>query len=349
MRECCVKKNLALSFSICFLLSFFAFHTLCLASSRESLSYPVPKLVEKHPLKVTIKKLFEKNFTERILNQPICYRSSLFVSFTSGTVASYNLSDGEQRWTKDFPAVEGILDAIEDVILVKCKDKLLALQVMDGEKAWEIEYRPGTLYAKADESGVCPALMIDAVLYRLNVKNGLLEKLSKLKIRDGKATAFACDAKKRAIVVVDQQAVTAFNLKTGKKLWSFLGGSNIPAPPLIYQKRLLVMCQDNYFYCLNARNGNLIYRKKADNRLMGGGERISSIVLFSSFASKNLNLLHIATGEIKSLFSLSSERYHFIYQPSYNAGFLVAAYADFFSDSNSLVVFEVEVKEEKSF
>jgi len=334
------------AFLTLFLIVFF--HSLLPAASTDSLKYPVLKRIDRDPIKLTVKKAWEKQLNEKLLSRPFIWQGSAFTVFAGGRIEAFDLRTGEQKWNREIEDLEGIISLQQGMILARCGDLLVMLRAEDGVKIRELPLLPGTLHSYSYENSGIHFLFPDS-LWHFDLEAGNFIMDAKIALKDAKPTSFVYDGGRYAAFVMSEGRVDVYHVKKGKKLWSFQGGSRILAPPVIWQKKLVVMCEDNFFYCLDMKNGNLIYRKKSDNRLLYAGEKIRGTILFSPFASKNLTMLHMATGQLEPVFSLSAERYHFIFPPSYNDDYLVAAYADFFSENNFLIVFEAEIKEERLF
>ncbi len=86
-------------------------------------------------------------------------------------------------------------------------------------------------------------------------------RLSPVVVADGRAF----------VSQVDQHTVHALDAHTGEKLWSYTAGARVDSPPTIARGRVLFGSMDGYVYCLQADDGELIWRFRAapeDRRLM---------------------------------------------------------------------------------
>ncbi len=73
-------------------------------------------------------------------------------------------------------------------------------------------------------------------------------------------------------------AISAVQLSTGKKQWTFATGGKIYATPLVHGPYVIVPCTDGYVYCLQTRNGRLAW-KQATGKAM-----VSSAALYNGSA-----------------------------------------------------------------
>ncbi|NQT01109.1 MAG: PQQ-binding-like beta-propeller repeat protein [Planctomycetes bacterium] len=72
--------------------------------------------------------------------------------------------------------------------------------------------------------------------------------------------------------------VYALNAVTGKERWTFFADSPIRFAPAFWQGRLYIAGDDGYLYCLRAKTGKLIWRKRGGPRedmVLGNGRMIS--------------------------------------------------------------------------
>jgi outer membrane protein assembly factor BamB len=72
--------------------------------------------------------------------------------------------------------------------------------------------------------------------------------------------------------------VYALQAATGRERWSFFTGGPVRFAPALWKDRLLVASDDGYLYCLSAKDGKLIWKKRGgpSGRMILGNERMIS-------------------------------------------------------------------------
>ena len=73
------------------------------------------------------------------------------------------------------------------------------------------------------------------------------------------------------VAQVDAHTLHALDQKTGREAWTFTAGARVDSPPTIERGRVLLGCTDGWVYCLNAEDGQLIWRYRVaplDRRAM---------------------------------------------------------------------------------
>ena len=72
--------------------------------------------------------------------------------------------------------------------------------------------------------------------------------------------------------------VYALDVETGSEVWTFFTDGPVRFAPAFWKDRLFVSSDDGYLYCLGAKTGKLIWRKRggpADDMVLGNGRMIS--------------------------------------------------------------------------
>ena len=73
------------------------------------------------------------------------------------------------------------------------------------------------------------------------------------------------------VASADDHSVHSLDAETGQPDWSFMAGGRVDSPPTIWQGRALFGSADGHVYCLNAVNGELVWRYRAapeDQRML---------------------------------------------------------------------------------
>ncbi len=86
-----------------------------------------------------------------------------------------------------------------------------------------------------------------------------LKKLWQVKLGDKLSTMTAAGGK-LYLSEIDQHAVHALDVDSGRKLWSYTAGGRVDSPPTIERGLALFGCADGWVYCLDASDGRLAWR-----------------------------------------------------------------------------------------
>jgi outer membrane protein assembly factor BamB len=77
----------------------------------------------------------------------------------------------------------------------------------------------------------------------------------------------------------DRHLIHALDAATGKPAWRFTTGGRVDSPPTIVAGRVLFGCRDGYVYCLDAADGQLVWRRRVapNDRRLVASEQIESL------------------------------------------------------------------------
>lgn len=313
--------------------------------SRESLKYPSPQS-EKPSILLSLRQIWVKEFDARFSSSPVIAKNQIIILHASGRLEALDLKEGTSQWEKG-PLKEGtILGAGEGVILLKSGTTLMGVKAEDGEIIWRSNpYSQMMSWSRVKSKSF--VLLMDNILYRLNLLEGTLNELGHIKLSLGQGAPFAFDGRRYLALVQNSRFVVLYDLKKNKVKWRFQSGSKITQAPILEEKTLYILSEDHFIYALKLKNGHQLFRKKMANKLRYPAAKSKGILFLSPFASKSLYMVDMPTGSSQTLFSLDSERYHFIDSPSCHEDYLAATYSDYFSDKYFLVVFAIEEKLDK--
>ncbi|MCX7016110.1 MAG: PQQ-binding-like beta-propeller repeat protein [Candidatus Sumerlaeota bacterium] len=95
----------------------------------------------------------------------------------------------------------------------------------------------------------------------------------------GRLTPMTVAGGKVFVSSIDTHTVHALDEKTGKALWSFTAGGRVDSPPTIWRGRALFGSTDGHVYCLNAADGQLLWKFRAapEERFLGAYDQIESV------------------------------------------------------------------------
>ena len=104
--------------------------------------------------------------------------------------------------------------------------------------------------------------------------------------------------KDKVFVGDDMGYLTAYALKSGKKLWSFQSGKRIVGTPAVSEGIVVFGSADCKIYGLNAQNGNLLWTVKAAAPVLGA-VTIDNGIAYIGASDHTFRAVNIHTGDVK--------------------------------------------------
>jgi len=138
----------------------------------------------------------------------------------------------------------------------------------------------------------------------------------------------------------DDRYLQCVNLKRQKRKWKILSGGATYVPPVVAGKRIFFLCWNCVLYCLNKKNGTILWWNSVPSRSFYRVKIIDTKVVVSSF-SPELVSFDIQTGESKGSFDASQEIKS---NPAWFAPFLMVNLHDPENDIGTLLFLKKEVK-----
>lgn len=211
---------------------------------------------------------------------------------------------GKQLWMK----------AIKDRLtsgIVEFKDKIgfgtenglfLALEAVSGFELWQFQAGDSIRSTPVSAAGRIIFGSDDHNLYILNEEGHLLGKIA---VEDKiQATAFIDG--KFLYFGADDHYFYCYNWMKNKKKWKVKTGGKIFTPPVSDGKRVLFLCLNNVLYCLNKRNGIILWWKAIPSRSYYQLEVSGNSVVVASLSPLVVSF-DIETGEKMGSFDAGQE------------------------------------------
>jgi len=185
---------------------------------------------------------------------PSIHGDQVIVPFSDGSVASYQLSDGRERWRRRLPS-SGPFEDIdtqaliyeERAIVATPEGKLVALDLKTGEPVWEsASGLVGTSYLLL-ERGTLVLVGNDKVA-GLDPSTGSLRWSTQLPEGPLSAPVAAGDA---LYIGAESGSLHAISLRDGRPIASFTPGPGVSAPPAVASDRLYVFSNGGVLYRLD--------------------------------------------------------------------------------------------------
>jgi outer membrane protein assembly factor BamB len=203
------------------------------------------------------------------LNNPVtvppAYDStSAFFSIGGDRVVAYDLKSGTQKWI--VTAQPQFQPAAGDGLLMFAEpDGLTALRAEDGSVAWRLPLAEKPAQRPVWDNGWLIVAAEGGTVRAYRATDGYMVWLHDLGSRAHAPPALAAD---RVYVPTDDGRIVALAVETGSPEWERkLGGA--PHDILAFDDRLFAGAQDNFFYCLIAKDGRIDWRWRTGGDAVG--------------------------------------------------------------------------------
>jgi outer membrane protein assembly factor BamB len=193
-------------------------------------------------------------------------------------LGAYDLDTGEELWmmpvrTQSKPAVG------EGLVFIAEPEAVAALRESDGSEAWRVPLTERLVAPLVWDNGWLIAATANGALLALRALDGHLIWRRDLGLPVSASPTLAAD---RVYAPAKDGRIIALRVDTGEPLWERrLGGT--PNEMLALDDRLYVGSDDNFFYCLTAKNGLIDWRWRTGGDVVGAPVVDDRRVYFVSF------------------------------------------------------------------
>jgi outer membrane protein assembly factor BamB len=193
-------------------------------------------------------------------------------------LAAYDLDTGEELWV--MPARTQSRPAVGDgLVFIAVPEALAALRETDGAEAWRLPLTDRLAAPLVWDNGWLIAATASGTLLALRAGDGQLIWQRDLGSPLSAPPALAAD---RVYAPARDGRIVALRIDTGEPLWERrIGG--VPSEMLALDDRLYVGSDDNFFYCLTARTGQIDWRWRTGGDVVGTAVVDARRVYFVSF------------------------------------------------------------------
>jgi outer membrane protein assembly factor BamB len=199
----------------------------------------------------------------------------IVIPLRAGRIVTLARVTGLERWSA--PIATSLTPAVgNDLVFVAAQEGLIALDAADGTERWRLAVGP--LSAEpAWRDGWLVAGLAGGDVVAIRAADGTLLWRRQL----GRLSAAPTIDGDRLFLSLDAGRVTAAALADGEERWTRLLGS-APGRVLADGDRLFIGARDNFFYCLDARNGALRWRWRTGADVVGPAALDAERVYFVS-------------------------------------------------------------------
>jgi outer membrane protein assembly factor BamB len=199
-----------------------------------------------------------------LVSAPAYDERHAYFAIEGDRIAAYDLIPGSLSWianahpTSAPVAGGGFLFFVEPGILT-------ALHASDGSLAWQLPFAEPLAGNPVWDNGWLVLATKDGAILAFRATDGQLIWRRELSSPVHAAPALAAD---RIYVPVTDSRIVALNVTTGEPQWERrLGGA--PAEILALEDRLYVGSNDNFFYCVIAKDGRVDWRWRTGGDIVG--------------------------------------------------------------------------------
>ena len=188
-------------------------------------------------------------------------------------VVALDRETGDQRWTRGLgsawpPVVDG------SRLFVAASDAIHALDPATGTSYWRAPIAGQLLAPPAAAGGLLIVLTAMEGLLALRVEDGAAAWQQALGVSEGPA-ALLVD-RDAIYASLDGGRVVRASLRDGRPIWERTLPGTL-GPPAIARDRVLVGSTDNYLYALDAGDGDVEWRYRAGNDVVGAAAKADDI------------------------------------------------------------------------
>jgi hypothetical protein len=200
-----------------------------------------------------------------------------YVPLRNGRLVAIDLLTGQTAWSIELTTT--ISPACGDgLVYVSSEDTTAALEPLDGKIRWRASFAGAKYTSLTWEAGWLIAGTSAAEIVKFRARDGHV--IWRVPAGSILRSSPAVDADVLYAPLEDGQ-VAALSLETGEKLWDrrFRGKAT---EILVFNHRLFLGSEDNFFYCLKTKDGSLIWRWRTGADVVGRPVTDESRVYFLS-------------------------------------------------------------------
>ncbi|NIM58917.1 MAG: PQQ-binding-like beta-propeller repeat protein [Candidatus Aminicenantes bacterium] len=237
--------------------------------------------------------LWKFQVSEELTSSPFLGALNIYVYDKANNL--YCLSKkGSLLWKKEFKQKisTGITEFKEKIYIGTKQGIFFALSTASGEELWRFEAGKAISSTPVINDGRIIFGCDDHNLYVMTEKGILLDKIK----TEDRIQPLPLVEKNFLYFGTDDHYFYCFNLAKRKKKWKRKIGGKVFCPIVVDRKRIFFLCWNNVLYCLNKKNGNILWWQIIPSRSYYCLEISGEKILVSSFSSLLL-CFDIETGE----------------------------------------------------
>ena len=223
-----------------------------------------PKIDRTLPSLFPVTPVWTQPLNNELTAPPAYDDTTVFFPIEGDRVVAYESVSGAQKWL--VPVGSQMEPAVGDGLLFLVGgEKVSALKASDGSIAWQLPFAETLAVRPVWDNGWLVLATEPGEILALRASDGHLVWRRRLESRAHARPALAAD---RVYVPTTDNGVVALRIDTGEPVWTRrLGGS--PNDILALDQRLYAGANDNFFYCLMAKDGRVAWRWRTGGDVVG--------------------------------------------------------------------------------
>lgn len=240
---------------------------------------------------------------EPLASPPHIAQDSVYVFDIKNILYSLD-KEGKLRWKKRFEEeiTSGIEENNRQIYFGTANGSFFALNQDNGEKLWSFQTGEAIRSKPVVARGIIMFGCDDHNLYFLTGKGALIDRFN---FKDKIQAPLTIDGDFLYLGSEDRYFY-CIDIKKRKQRWKVKTGSQTYIPPVVDENRVFFLCWNGVLYCLNKKNGTILWWNTVPSRSFYHLEIIEKKIVVSSFSSL-LVCFEIETGEKKGNFDASQE------------------------------------------
>jgi outer membrane protein assembly factor BamB len=247
--------------------------------------------------------LWEHTCSDPLASPPYLGASCIFVFDERNTIYCLNQA-GELLWNRAVPGeiTSQIGESQNQVYLGTKQGILYCLSAENGETLWSFQAEGPIRSNPVPGKGLIIFGCDDHNIYFLDRTGNLVGKYD-AGDRTGKTL---CVDQNRLYFGTADQRLHCLDIDRRQSKWTIRTGGATFVPPVLDEKRIFFLCWNCVLYCLNKKNGTILWWNSVPSRSYYRLEVIQDKVVVSSLSSR-LVCFHKETGEEKGVFEAPQE------------------------------------------
>jgi outer membrane protein assembly factor BamB len=250
--------------------------TICCSAVALSLAFASAKSSDTLAL-IPVRQVWALSLNTHIVTQPAFAGTRGFFAVEDNRLAAYDLSSGTRLWLVDARPVFAPV-AADDHLVIAEAEALVGLHAEDGSEAWRVALDEPVAARPTAAGHSIVVTTKSGTVHLMRVNDGTIVWSQEV---GAPAGASAASDGRHVYVPISDGRIVALSEDTGERVWERrIGGK--PGGMLPVGDRLFAGSDDNFFYCLLVKDGQIDWRWRTGGDIVGVPAADSHTVYFAS-------------------------------------------------------------------